>query len=170
MTTSTRWWFGAFVVAVFLAGTSVGVIVDRLWLLRGGPSRVQPAPAVANRVPRVVDIDRMVEVNVVRLRRHFGFTASQESSVRPLLEAWAKSITGLQTTTREQLRTETVRFEAELSVLLTPEQRNRLATARSVLVLPAPEIGGRFEGPRRGGPGRGGPGFGPGGPTGRGRE
>ena len=170
MTTSTRWWFGAFVVAVFLAGTSVGVIVDRLWLLRGGPSRVQPAPAVANRVPRVVDIDRMVEVNVVRLRRHFGFTASQESSVRPLLEAWAKSITGLQTTTREQLRTETVRFEAELSAVLTPEQRDQLATARNVLVLPSPEIGGRFEGPRRGGPGRGGPGFGPGGPTGRGRE
>lgn len=168
MTASTRWWFGAFVVAVFLAGTSVGVIVDRVWLLRGGSSGARPV--LTERGPRVVDINRMVEVNLAGLRRHFGLTASQESSVQPLLEAWATRIAGLQASTREQLQAETVHFETELSALLTPEQRDNLSTARSVLALPAPERGGRFEGPRRGGPGRGGPGFGPGGPTGRGRE
>jgi hypothetical protein len=142
--------------------------VDRVWLLRGGPFGARPV--LTERGPRVVDINRMVEVNLAGLRRHFGLTAPQEMSVRPLLEAWAKSITGLQTTTSEQLRSETVRFEVELSAVLTPEQRDHLSTFRRVLALPAPEIGGRFEGPRRGGPGRGGPGFGPGGPTGRGRE
>ena len=166
MTASTRWWFGTFIVVVFLAGTSVGVIVDRLWLLRGGSSGARPV--LTERGPRVVDINRMVEVNLGGLRRHFGLTASQESSVRPLVEAWAKSITGLQATTREQLRSETVRFETELAGLLTADQRDLLSTARGVLALPAPDRGGRFGLP--GGPRRGGPGFGPGDATGRGRE
>lgn len=155
---------------MFLAGTSVGVIVDRVWLLRGWPSGVRPVPTAAERGPRVVDINRMVGVNLMGLRRHFGLTPSQESLVRPLIEAWANRITGLQTTTREQLQTETVRFETELSAVLTPEQRDHLSTARRVLALPSPEAGRRFEGPRRGGPGRSGPGFGPGGLAGRGRE
>jgi len=167
MTASTRWWFSAFVVAVFLAGTSVGVIVDRVWLLRGWPSGTRTAPVAAERGPRGVDVNRVVEVNLVRLRNHLGLTASQERSVRPLLEAWAGRITGLQASTREQLQSETIHFETELSLLLTREQQDNLSTARSVLALPAPGRGGGFEGPRRGGPGRGDPGFGPGG---RGRE
>jgi hypothetical protein len=171
MTASTRWWFGTFIVVVFLAGTSVGVIVDRVWLMRGGPSGARPV--LTERGPRVVDINRMVEVNLAGLRRHFALTASQEGAVRPLLEAWANRIAGMQASTRTQLQAETIRLETELAALLTPEQRDHLSTARSVLALPAPGRGGRFGGPdggRRGGPGRVGPGFGPGGSAGRGRE
>lgn len=168
--TSSKRWFAAFVVVVFLAGTSVGVIVDRLWLLPRRPMDARPVAVADQRRPfNEGAAGRIVEANLGRLRNQLGLTTGQYDSVRPILEAWLARVTALQAATREQLLTETDRFEQELSPVLTPEQRERLSEARGVLLLPATGRG-RFGGPDEGrgrGPARPG---GPGGRSGPGRE
>jgi hypothetical protein len=171
MTSSTRWWFVAFVVVVFLAGTSVGVIVDRLWLLARRPIGARPVAVADQRRPFAEGAaGRIVEANLARLRNQLDLTAEQYDSARPILEDWLARVTTLQATTRDQLLAETDRFEDELSPVLTPEQRERLTEARTVLLLPATGRG-RFSGPDagRGGRGPARPG-GPGRPAGPGRE
>ena len=168
MTTSSRWWFAAFTLAVFLAGTAVGVMLDRAWLLGRRPAAATPVAVFDGRRPRPdAAADRIADVNMARLRNRLGLTASQHEAVRPLVDAWVTSVTNLQMQTREQLLAETQRLEEELAPLLTPEQRERLADARNVLLVPAGRGGrfgglseeGRGRGPFRGGPGRpGGPG------------
>src|SRR5690606_14405696 len=136
MTSSTRWWFAAYVVVVFLAGTSVGVIVDRAWLLPRRPLDARPLAIAEQRRPLAeAAANRIVEANLARLRDQLNLTAGQRQSVRPIVEAWLARVTTLQSTTRDQLLAETNRFEEELSPVLTPEQRERLAEARTVLLL-----------------------------------
>jgi hypothetical protein len=70
-------------------------------------------------------------------------------------------VTALQSNTRDQLLSETDRLEQELSAVLTPAQRGRLAAARNSLLVPATGRGrqaGPIDGRGRSGPGRGGPG------------
>lgn len=170
MTTSSRWWFAAFTLAVFLAGTAVGVMIDRAWLLARRPAVSVPVAVFDGRRPRLeAAAGRIVDVNMARLRNRLGLTATQNESVRDLIEAWVARVTDLQVRTREQLLAETQRFEDELSPLLTPEQRERLADARNVLLVPAGR-GGRFGGPSEDGRGRGPFRGGPGRPGGPGRE
>lgn len=159
MTPVTRLWFAAFIVAVFLAGTSVGVIVDRLWLLDRRPVATRPLGVADGRGPVAEAVaGRLVEANLGRLQAQLGLTTDQYAAVRPILEAWQQRVADLQASTRTQLVAETIRFENEVSAVLTDEQRDRLSEARSVLLVPAPGRG-RFTGPEgRGGPGRGGPG------------
>ncbi|MCC7042412.1 MAG: hypothetical protein IT183_00985 [Acidobacteria bacterium] len=161
---SRRWWFAAFVVVVFLAGTSVGVIVDRLWLLPRGPVAGRPVAVAGQRGPSAeAAASRIVDANLIRLRDQLGLTAGQHDAVRRILEAWLARVATLQATTRSQLLAETDRFEEELSPVLTPEQRERLSEARTVLILPATgrgrfggaDAGRGARGPvRPGGPGR----------------
>jgi len=159
MTGLTRLWFAAFIVAVFFAGTSAGVIVDRLWLLDRRPQASSPIAVASGRGPAAeMQASRLVEANLGRLQNRLGLTDDQYDDVRPILEAWQQRVADLQANTRAQLLTETIRFEDEVSAVLTEEQRSRLSAARSVLLVPT--LGrGRFAGPEgRGGPGRGGPG------------
>ena len=170
MTPPARGWFAAFVLIVFLAGTSVGVIVDRVWLIARRPAGVGPIALVDGRRPLPNGAAaRVVEANLIRLGNRLGLSAEQAGAVRPLLEAWQSRVTELQANTREQLLAETRRFEEELSPLLTPEQRDRLTDARNVLLVPAGRAG-RFGGPDEGRGGRGPGRAGPGRPGGPGRE
>ena len=174
MTTSTRWWFAAFVVVVFFAGTSVGVIVDRAWLLARRPGPVRPIAVLDGRRPvQAAVADRLVEANLTRLANRLDLTSAQRDAARPLIEAWLTRIEDLQVTTRERLLAETQRFEQDVSPLLTPDQREQLAGIRGLLLVPTGR-GARFGGsqedgrsPRR--PFRAGPGR-PGGAGGSGRE
>jgi len=174
MMTSTRWWFAAFVVVVFFAGTSVGIIVDRAWLLARRPGFVRPIAVLEGRRPIQAAIaDRLVEANLTRLANRLDLTATQRDAARPLIEAWIVRIEDLQVTTRERLLAETQRFEQDVSPLLTPEQRAQLTSIRSLLLVPTGR-GARFGGPQEDGRGsrrplRPGPGR-PGGPGGPGRE
>jgi hypothetical protein len=161
MTSAMRWWFGAFVVLVFLAGTAVGVIGDRIWLLQRRPSGARPiAIADQRRTFAEGGASRIVEANLARLRDQLDLTAEQYDAVRPILEAWLARVTALQAETRGQLLAETERFEEELSPVLEPGQRARLSEARRVLLVPSTGRG-RFGGPDEGrggrGPVRGGP-------------
>lgn len=169
MTTSSRWWFAAFTLAVFLAGTAVGVMIDRAWLLGRRPAVSAPVAVFDARPRQDTAAGRIVDVNMARLRNRLALTAAQHEAVRDLIEAWIARVTDLQVQTREQLLAETQRFEDELSPLLTPEQRERLADARNVLLVPAGR-GGRFGGPSEDGRGRGPFRGGPGTPGGPGRE
>ena len=173
MTNPSRWWFAAFTVVVFLAGTSVGVIVDRTWLLRGQVGGVLPARADGG--PRIAagpaDADRAVDVNVRRLRDRLNLTPEQEAAARTIIQGWLARVRVMQQSTRQQLVNEAAQLEtalAELSPPLSPAQREQLTSLRGALVLPAPARGrGRFGGPDgRGGLGREGPAR----PGGSGRE
>jgi hypothetical protein len=171
MTTSSRWWFGAFVVVVFLAGTSVGVIVDRSWLIRGaiwerrqiaGDVRGRfGADGVAAEAGGVVVANGTLDINIRRLRNRLNLTPEQEAVARPLVQAWMDRVRTLQQGTREQLVDEVAGLEAalsELSPALTVEQRQQLTSLRSVLLMPAPPRGrGRLGAPDGGRAGRGGP-------------
>lgn len=150
-----RWWISAFVVLVFLAGTAAGVIVDRLWLLR--------RPAIASGQVRLADgqrplpavpANRLVGANLMRLRNRLDLTPAQEEQVRPLLESWQARVVDLQRRTRDQLLMEVRQLEEALAPILTPDQRTRLAEARSVLLMPAAGRG-RMTGPDGGRGGRG---------------
>lgn len=154
MTTPMRWWFGAFVVAVFLAGTSVGVIVDRVWLLPRGAG-VRPAAAM-NRPAGQAPLDGIVDANMRRLRSRLQLTDAQVDSIRPMVESWQQRIAALQRTTRDELLREVDRLEQDVATVLTPEQRDRLSAVRGALLVPRPGRGGREDRggpPRRGGPG-----------------
>jgi hypothetical protein len=157
MTGSMRWWFVAFVTAVFLAGASVGVIVDRRWLLpaRAGMDRPLAVAGPGNRrSPQEQNMERVVDVNMLRLRSRLELTAGQAEAVRPIVEAWQQRVAALQSTTRERLLAETQQFETQLSGLLTPEQRERLSAVRGDLLVPSTLGRGGRGGPGRSGPGR----------------
>jgi hypothetical protein len=169
MTSSRRWWFAAFVAAVFLAGSSVGVIVDRLWLLPRASIDSRPVVVVGQRGPSAeAAANRIVEANLARLGAQLDLTAAQYNAARPMLETWVARIGALQASTREGLLAETQHLEDQLSSVLTPEQRDRLSAARRFLLVPNTGRG-RFGGPDEGRSGRG-PGRGPQRPGGPGRE
>ncbi|MFO7302531.1 MAG: hypothetical protein DIU54_008975 [Acidobacteriota bacterium] len=156
MMSASRWWFAAFVVAVFLAGTSVGVIVDRVWLLPrpagiGAGVGLRPAPAGrgATAGRGAVAAESLVDRNLRRMQARLELTDAQTEQVRPLLDAWLQRIAILQRTTREQLLDETRQLEQQLADVLTPEQLTRFSRGRGVLLVPSPGREGRF------GPGRG---------------
>jgi hypothetical protein len=167
MTTSSRWWIAAFVVAVFLGGAGAGVIVDRIWLLDRRPPPAGAVSVLDGRRPRGDRATgRVVDVNLARLRNRLALTTAQQEAARELIEAWVSRVLDLQGRTRDQLLSETQRFEEQLSSLLTPEQRERLTDVRTVLLVPTGR--GRLTGPVEGG--RGGFRGGPGRPGGPGRE
>lgn len=144
MTSSSRWWFATFVVVVFLAGTSVGVIVDRAWLLRRRPLNEGTAMGASTNGPGL----SIVEGNLRRLRERLELTPEQETTARPIVQAWVESVRALQQSTREAMIAEAAEFETALSQLSPPlsaEQRARLASFRGQLIVPAPIRGrGRF--------------------------
>jgi hypothetical protein len=170
MTGSNRGWLVAFVVAVFLAGTSVGVIVDRMWLLRDSPrgfsvgfgfdngGRVMGRGGAMGRGDSPADANAIVDANMRRLQSRLELTSDQATRIRPIIDAWQQRIAGLQRTTRDQLLAETAVLQDQVSEVLTPDQRERLSSARDWLLVPSTGRGGR------------GGGRGPGRPGGQGRE
>lgn len=161
---ASRWWFGAFVIAVFLAGTSIGVIVDRLWLL---PQAAGPDATVGVRTVSPVrgggpargasPFENLTERNLRRMQARLDLTDAQAEEVRPLLDAWLQRIALLQRTTRNDLLEEVRLLEERLEGVLTPEQIERFGRGRGVLIVPGPGREGRFGtgriAPRAGGPG-----------------
>lgn len=162
MSRAMRWWFAGFVVAVFLAGTSVGVLVDRLWLLpRAGEGVQSPAGWGRGRMGgggggRVVQ--GPVEANLTRLQNILQLDESQRRQIRPMLEAWDGRIRSLQEATRDQLIEETRTLERDLSAVLTAEQQDRLSMVRNRLLVPRPALRGLGPEGRGRGLGRGGSG------------
>ena len=163
MMPASRWWFIGFVIAVFLAGTSVGVIVDRLWLLpqaggSGGSADIGPVPPALRGTGRGAALfDNLTERNLRRMQARLALTDAQAEAVRPLLEAWLQRIAALQRTTRNDLLEEVRLLEERLAGVLTPEQLERFGRGRGVLIVPGPGREGRFPtgriAPREGGPG-----------------
>jgi hypothetical protein len=159
MTGNMRWWFAAFVVAVFLAGTSVGVVVDRLWLMPrgGGPAgRLADGPPIRRPLPLSAEQrERLAAANLNRLQNRLRLTEAQRSQAQPIIEAWQTRVGDLQVSTRQRLRDEVAALERELASILTPEQQERLATVTNALLVPNMGPGGRGRGARGPGPGRG---------------
>lgn len=145
MTGSMRWWFAAFVVAVFLAGTSVGIVVDRAWLLRRGgepSSRTDVMPPSRRPVPlSAAQRDRLAAANLNRLQNRLRLTEEQRTKARPILEAWQLRVTELQTSARQDLRETVAALERDLSAILTPDQQQRLSMVTETLLVP--NLGGR---------------------------
>lgn len=159
MTGSNRGWLLAFVVAVFLAGTSVGVIVDRMWLLKDSPQGFaigfgrEPGGPAMGRGGAMGRGDNLADANMRRLQARLQLTSDQATRIRPIIDAWQQRIAGLQRTTREQLLAETAVLQGQVSEVLTPDQRERLSSARDWLLVPSSGRGGRGAGRGAGRPG-----------------
>jgi hypothetical protein len=137
--TRSRWWFVAFLTLVFLAGGFSGVLLDRLWLTRGGPAPGAPGP-----FGRVV-VDRSVQ----RLDRQLDLSADQERELATVIERWVQRAALLQVEARERFRTEQAALRRDIEEVLTAEQIERFRQ------MTLEGLGGRLGGGPADGRGRG---------------
>jgi hypothetical protein len=153
MTTTSRIWFGVFVVLVFFTGAFAGVMADRLWLLRGGApfargERIgegRPGGRMGYTLP-VPMLRGGAAPMTARLTAQLDLTEAQQRQVRELLDRWADRAPVLQYELQRNFKLEQDRLRAEIEALLTDEQRARFR-----------ELSDLVERPGRGGPRRGGP-------------
>jgi Spy/CpxP family protein refolding chaperone len=100
------------VIVSLLAGIAVGVVGDRLWLVRH-PLRVGRG------------LRHMKERVVARLDRELSLTPQQHDAVARIVDQEQQRIAAIQNTTRPQIRHEIDLGNAEIEKLLTPEQRTK---------------------------------------------
>jgi hypothetical protein len=156
MTTTSRIWFGVFVVLVFFTGAFAGVMADRLWLLRGGAPFVRgeriaegrPGSRMGYTLP-VPMLRGGLAPLTARLTSQLDLTEAQQKQVRELLDRWADRAPALQYELQRNFKLEQDRLRSEIEALLTDEQRAKFRELPPDLVR-RPGRGG----PRRGGGGR----------------
>jgi hypothetical protein len=125
MTSSTRIWFGIFIVLVFVTGTFAGVLLDRAWLLRSPGRGLGPifggGPLIGARGGGGRGGSEGIDATVTRLTRRLELTDDQRERVRELLTRW-NAATSLRYTIRRTFEIEQGKLRAEIETLLTPEQ------------------------------------------------
>src|SRR5688500_8829278 len=135
MTSSTRIWFGVFIVLVFVTGTFAGVLLDRAWLLRGAGPGIGPfvgggGPLLGGRRGPgrggLAGIDRTANW----MARQLDLTDDQRERVRELLARWNARASDLQIQVRRNFEVEQGQLRAEIEALLTPEQIEKFRDVR----------------------------------------
>jgi len=137
MTSSTRIWFGVFIVLVFVTGAFAGVLLDRAWLLRGAGPGIGPfvgggGPLLGGRRgpgrggPAGAGIDRTARW----MARQLELTDDQRERVRELLTRWNARASDLQSQVRRNFEIEQGQLRAEIETLLTPEQIEKFRDMR----------------------------------------
>lgn len=106
------------VIATLIVGFLIGVVADRVWLVRHGPRSG----------PRSQGF--MVERIVKRLDRDLNFTEQQRALVTQIVQARQQRISLLLTGVRPQIRREIDQTNAEIEKILTPEQRTKFETIK----------------------------------------
>jgi hypothetical protein len=131
MTSSTRIWFGVFIVLVFVTGTFAGILLDRAWLLRSPGPGLGPilggGPRIGARGGR--GGSEGIDVTVTRLTRRLELTDDQRERVRELLTRWNAG-KSLRDTIRRTFEIEQGKLRAEIETLLTPEQIEKFRDVR----------------------------------------
>lgn len=95
------------VLLTFTAGVMVGVFASHMMILRGGHGApLFPARAMANRLDRRLDL-----------------TDAQRAKVEQIIRRSHDRIDGMWNDVRPRMREEIDRANAEISAILTPEQR-----------------------------------------------
>ena len=97
------------VIASLIVGILIGVVADRIWIVRHG------------RVPRAqrFTTDRIVK----RLDGELHFTDQQRAQVTQIIQARQQRIAAIQSVVRPQIRAQIDQTNAEIEKILTPEQR-----------------------------------------------
>ena len=154
---SRRWmWAALFSGVMLLAGMSIGVMADRLWLLGPPrPFRGQVDSGVGGPLAR--GALRSATVLGTRL----GLTAEQRAKVDAVLKEWEGRTSTLQDDLRDRFVQSQDELRKDIEAVLTPEQVQRFRNLAWIDRRPGlgGELRGRGPGGRRGGP-----------PPGRGRE
>lgn len=101
------------VIATLIAGFLIGVVADRVWLLRHGPR-------FGSRAQRFTT-ERIVN----RLDHELDFTPQQRTQVTQIIQARQKRIGVIQAAVRPQIRAEIDQTNAEIEKILTPAQRTK---------------------------------------------
>jgi Spy/CpxP family protein refolding chaperone len=101
------------VIATLIVGFLIGVVADRVWLLRHGPR-------FGNHAQRF-----MTERIVKRLDHDLDFTPQQRAQVTQIIQARQQRISVIQGGVRPQIRHEIDLTNAEIEKILTPEQRKK---------------------------------------------
>lgn len=95
------------VLLTFTAGVMVGVFASHMMILRGGHGApLFPARAMVNRLDRRLDL-----------------TDAQRAKVEQIIRRSHANIDGMWNDLRPRMRTEVDKANAEISAILTPEQR-----------------------------------------------
>lgn len=109
------------VLLTFTAGVMVGVFASHMMILRGGHGApLFPAKAMVNRLDRRLDL-----------------TDAQRAQVEQIIRRRHARIDGLWDDLRPRMRTEMDQANAEISAILTPEQRAKFERLKF-------HVGGRF--------------------------
>jgi Spy/CpxP family protein refolding chaperone len=155
---SPRVWIATFSALLILAGASIGIVIDRVWLRAPVAAPVAaPAGAPAGRLGGPPPPGPPIDVLVRQLDDQLSLTADERQHVASILEAHRPALRALQDDARQKFDAEQASLERDIAAALTPDQAVKFRAMMAARPL----------GPR-GGPG--GPGRGrPGGPP-RGRE
>src|SRR5688572_12199149 len=146
MSIPSRVWFSVFVVLAFFTGTFAGVLLDRAWLLRGGPDLVprpmfmggrgDPNPAVFPALRRGGSA-----LMADRLAAQLDLSDDQRARLRGLLSVWSDKAVGLQSDLRRHIETEQRQLRSEIETLLTDEQKERFRQMPTDQLLEQPRGG-----------------------------
>ena len=153
-TPSPRVWLLTFFGLVLVTGVSLGVIVDRVWLIGPRPAPPPaPAPPMAGPAPEqfLDDLDRQVHLS-----------ADQRQHILNVFDAHRPRVRALQDESRTRFNEEQRALQNDIAAVLSADQAAQFKTMmaeRPMTLMP-----GRLGGPpdRPGGPGRRGGARGPG--------
>ena len=150
--TNMRLWAGLFVLVVFVAGLSAGVLV-RPWLSPGPTRDFGPRGRVGGPAP-----DRMTERLLERIGANMDLTPEQDQGLRAVFDGRQQRLREINEEVRERFENQQAQMNAEIAAILTPEQmeifENEILSMRRDRGRRGPRgRGGRGRGLPRGGPG-----------------
>ena len=113
---STRVWVGLFVLVVFVAGLAAGVTVGP-WISQGPPRGFRPAAPPGGPPP-----PRMTERLLDRIAADLDLTVEQDRQLRDVFETRRRRLRAINQEVRGRFEAEQAQMNAEIAVILTPEQ------------------------------------------------
>ena len=143
--TSRNWIWGTLLaVVLLLAGMSIGVIVDRLFLLRPPPPvRAQLRPVGGEPGPGLMTLRYSGDALQARL----GLEAEQRQKIDAILQEWEGRTRLLQDDLRDRFVRSQDDLRREIESVLTPDQVEKFRSLPWVERRPGPR--GRMMGPGR---------------------
>ncbi len=141
--TTRRIWFAVFVLAVFSVGLTAGIALDRYLIFArrpafargGGPGPFGGPGLFGNRRPSPTDI-------ADRLARELDLNGDQERKLEEILTRGTERMEAFQSGNRRQFDGLRQQLDAEISAILTPEQRAKFEKQQEKRRRERPRPGG----------------------------
>lgn len=137
MNNRERVWFGIFVILVFTAGISTGLLLHEYFESR--------SPVFAGRRPPI----RPLQLTAL-LKERLKLSDEQQRAIDAVLDKRRESMNGVHVEMRERVKADVAALNAEINSILTPEQRAEFEKVmeefreRMPFPLPPPDFGGPF--------------------------